>query len=106
MRTRTEEINVRLFKSEKNLIRRNAKKCGMNLSEYLRTLGTNAVVKEAPSEELMLAYQKVIALSDSIEWDSPYAHIADELEETGKLLLKAYHGKEDADGSHEDLGHS
>lgn len=34
MRNRTEEINVRVFKTEKNLIRRKARKCGMNMSEY------------------------------------------------------------------------
>ena len=50
MRNRTDEINVRVFKTEKNTIRRKAKKCGMNMSEYLRTLGTEAAVKEAPRE--------------------------------------------------------
>ena len=36
MRNRTEEINVRVYKTEKNTIRRKAKKkCGMNMSEYL-----------------------------------------------------------------------
>ena len=36
MRNRTEEINVRVFKTEKNLIRRKARKCGMNLfQDYL-----------------------------------------------------------------------
>ena len=59
MRTRTEEINVRVYKTEKNTIRRKAKKCGMNMSEYLRTLGTGTAVKEAPRRELMLAYQKI-----------------------------------------------
>ena len=37
MRNRTEEINVRVYKTEKNTIRRKAKKCSMNMSEYLRT---------------------------------------------------------------------
>ena len=55
MRNRTEEINVRVYKTEKNTIRRKAKKCGMNMSEYLRTLGPGTAVKEAPRRELMLA---------------------------------------------------
>jgi hypothetical protein len=59
MRNRTEEINVRVYKTEKNTIRRKAKKCGMNMSEYLRILGTGTAVKEAPRRELMLAYQKL-----------------------------------------------
>ena len=50
---------MRVYKTEKNTIRRKAKKCGMNMSEYLRTLGTGAVVREAPCRELMLAYQKL-----------------------------------------------
>ena len=65
MRNRTEEINVRVYKTEKNTIRRKAKKCGMNMSEYLRTLGTGAVVREAPRRELMLAYQKLTTLHDT-----------------------------------------
>ena len=32
MRNRTDEINVRVFKTEKNTIRRKAKKCGMNIT--------------------------------------------------------------------------
>ena len=39
MRNRTEEINVRVFKTEKNLIRRKARKCGMNMSEYQKMRG-------------------------------------------------------------------
>lgn len=66
MRNRTEEINVRVYKTEKNTIRRKAKKCGMNMSEYLRTLGTGTAVKEAPRRELMLAYQKLTTFHDSV----------------------------------------
>lgn len=50
---------MRVYKTEKNTIRRKAKKCGMNMSEYLRSLGTGAAVREAPHRELMLAYQKL-----------------------------------------------
>ena len=69
MRTRTEEINVRVYKTEKNTIRRKAKKCGMNMSEYLRTLGTGAAVREAPRWELMLAYQKLTTLHDTVRYE-------------------------------------
>ena len=67
MRNRTEEINVRVYKTEKNTIRRKAKKCGMNMSEYLRSLGTGAAVREAPRRELMLAYQKLTTLHDTVK---------------------------------------
>lgn len=51
MRNRTEEINVRVYKTEKNTIRRKAKKCGMNMSEYLRTLGTGTAVCQEKSAD-------------------------------------------------------
>ena len=99
MRNRTEEINVRVYKTEKNTIRRKAKKCGMNMSEYLRSLGTGAAVREAPRRELMLAYQKLTTLYELAMRDFDEA-----LTEIESLLLRAYHGKEDADGGDEDLG--
>lgn len=105
MRTRTEEINVRVYKTEKNTIRRKAKKCGMNMSEYLRSLGTGAAVREAPRRELMLAYQKLTRLHDGIRYEVSMAAFSDALTEIEDLLLKAYHGEEDeADGGDEDLG--
>lgn len=106
MRNRTEEINVRVFKTEKNLIRRKARKCGMNMSEYLRTLGTDTVVREAPKEELIQAYRKLTRLHDGIRYEVSMAAFSDALTEIEALLLQAYHGKEDADGGDEDLGDS
>jgi hypothetical protein len=103
VRRRTEEINVRVFKTEKNIIRRKAKKCGMNLSEYLRTLGTGSVVRETPREELMLAYQKLTKLHDSIRFEITMTKLSDAFSEIENLLLKAYRGEDD-DGSNENLG--
>ena len=105
MRNRTEEINVRVFKTEKNTIRRKAKKCGMNMSEYLRTLGTESTVKEAPHEELMQAYRKLTRLHDGIRYEVSMIAFSDALTEIEDLLLQAYYGNEvDADGGDEDLG--
>ncbi len=105
MRRRTEEINVRVFRNEKNLIRRKARRCGMNMSEYLRTLGTDTVIKEAPKEELMQAYRKLTRLHDGIRYDSSMAALSQTMAEIEDLLLQVYHGKEDnGDGSDEDLG--
>ena len=105
MRNRTEEINVRVFKTEKNLIRRKARKCGMNMSEYLRTLGTDTVVREAPKEELMQAYRKLTRLHDGIRYEVSMTAFSDALKEIEDLLLQAYHVEEDdANGGDEDLG--
>ena len=102
MRNRTEEINVRVYKTEKNTIRRKAKKCGMNMSEYLRSLGTGAAV--APRRERMLAYQKLTTLHDTVRYELAMRDFDEALTEIESLLLRAYHGKEDADGGDEDLG--
>ena len=106
MRKRTEEINVRVYPTEKKLIRRKAKKCGMTMSAYLRSLGTDAIVKEAPNQNLMLAYQKLLKLHDGIRFDVVMTYYSDALAEIEQLLLKAYRGKEDADGGNEDMGDS
>ena len=104
MRNRTEEINVRVYKTEKNTIRRKAKKCGMNMSEYLRSVGTGAAVREAPRRELMLAYQKLTTLHDTVRYELAMRDFNEALTEIESLLLRAYHGKEDGDGGDEDLG--
>ena len=105
MRNRTDEINVRVFKTEKNPTRRQAKKCGMTMAEYLRTLGTESVVKEAPREELMQAYRKLTKLHDGIRYEVAMSEFNDALTEIEGLLLKAYHGEEDdAGGGNENLG--
>lgn len=107
MRNRTGEINVRVFKTEKDTIRRKAKKCGMNMSEYLRTLGTESVVKEAPPAELMLAYRKLTKLHDGIHDEVSMVEFCDAFTEIEGLLLKAYHGEENgANGGDKDLGNS
>ena len=95
---------MRVYKTEKNTIRRKAKKCGMNMSEYLRILGTGAVVREAPRRELMLAYQKLTTLHDTVRYELAMRDFDEALTKIESLLLRAYHGKEDSDGGDEDLG--
>lgn len=90
---------MRVYKTEKNTIRRKAKKCGMNMSEYLRSLGTGAAVREAPRRELMLT-----TLHDTVRYELAMRDFDEALTEIESLLLRAYHGKEDADGGDKDLG--
>ena len=104
MRKRTEEINVRVYKTEKEMIRRKAARCGMSTSSYLRTLGAGANVKEAPSEALRKAYTEI---SDMITRLTPFedqAPLVNWLKEINQLLLEAYYGREDDDGSNKDMG--
>ena len=104
MRTRTQEINVRVFPTEKMLLTRKARKCGMNLSEYLRTVGKGATVHEAPKEELKEVWQIVNAVRDFYEGDPEMAPLYEDQCHAGDLLMTIYYGKEEQDGSDEDLG--
>ena len=104
MWNRTEETKSQVYNAEKNTSRRKAKKCVMNMQEDLRTLGTGTAVKEAPRRELMLAYQKLTTLHDTVRYELAMRDFDEALTEIESLLLRAYHGKEDADGGDEDLG--
>ena len=96
---------VRLSKTESRMLHNNAHLAGMPCSEYLRTLGTDTVVREAPKEKLMQAYRKLTRLHDGIRYEVSMAAFSDALTEIEDLLLQAYHGKEDdTDGGDEDLG--
>ncbi len=81
-----------------------ALKCGMNLSEYLRTVGSGAKVYEAPKEELREVWQIVSAVQTLYEGDPEMEPLYDELRRAGDLLMAVYFGKEEDDGGNEDLG--
>ena len=104
MRTRTQEINVRVFPTEKKLLERKARKCGMNLSEYLRTVGKGTKVHEAPKEELREVWQIVTAVRDFYESDPDSVRLCQAMSRAGDLLMAVYYGKEENDGGNEDLG--
>lgn len=104
MRTRTQEINVRVFPTEKMLLARKARKCGMNLSEYLRTVGKGATVHEAPKEELKEVWQIVTKIRDAYDGDPDFWSICKDMDRVSDLLMTIYYGKEETDGSNEDLG--
>lgn len=105
IRNRNEEINVRVTQAEKKTIRRKAAQCGKSMSEFLRALGTGAVIKEAPKEELRQAYLKLTDLHDRIRCQPGCEACHSALSETERLLLMAYHGEEaDSHGCYENMG--
>ena len=106
MRKRNQEINVRVYPTEKLLLARKAKRCGMNLSEYLRTVGKGVTVHEAPKEEVREAYLIVSKIRDFYEGDpDPYSvRLCQAMNRVSDLLMTVYYGKEENDGSNEDLG--
>jgi hypothetical protein len=106
MRERTSEINIRVYESEKEKIRRIAKKAGMNMSDYIRTVAVGKEVKSAPTEDFMLVYNLVKEIHDEFRWEVSFGNLNQKFEKIENSLLNLYNGKEgDALGSDENMGH-
>ncbi len=107
MRERTSEINVRVYESEKEKIKRIAKKAGMNMSDYIRTVAVGKEIKSAPTEGFMKVYNMVKEAHDPFRWeilmDGNKLNI--QLSEIEDALLDLYHGKGGgALGSNKNMG--
>ncbi|MEG2410135.1 MAG: hypothetical protein RSA96_04270 [Erysipelotrichaceae bacterium] len=75
MRQRTSEINIRIFKTEKEQIRRKINKAGMTMSDYLRNLALNKEIKTAPTEDFMSIYNLVKDIHDDFKWEVGYDNL-------------------------------
>ena len=64
MRNRTIGINVRVSENEKKKLQRNAKKCNLNLSSYLRKAGLQKEIYSMPDEELRKIYAGIVELKN------------------------------------------
>ena len=60
MRNRTIGINVRVTENEKKKLQRNAKKCNLNLSSYLRKSGLKKEIYSILDEELRKIYAGIV----------------------------------------------
>ena len=88
-RQRNLGINIRVTPAEKKKIVRNAKKCKLTVSEYLRQIAMNVEPKELPSDEIvqsLLRLQAMISLFERYSQSSTnensiriYREIADRL---------------------------
>lgn len=62
-RQRNLGINIRVTPQEKKKIERNARKCKLTVSEYLRQLAMNIEPKELPSEEILRSIMRLQNMS-------------------------------------------
>ena len=69
-RRRNLGINIRVTPAEKKKIERNAKKCKLNVSEYLRQIAMGIEPKELPSEEII---QSIMRLQSEVSLFEKYA---------------------------------
>ena len=70
-RQRNLGINIRVTPAEKKRIVRNAKRCKLSVSEYLRQIAMNVEPKELPADEIV---QSIMRLQAIVSLFEKYAH--------------------------------
>ena len=105
MRNRTIGINVRVSENEKQKLKRNAKKSGLNLSAYLRKCGLQQEIYAIPDENIYKIYTGIVELKNEF----PYLNNEEIEEKITKMqsdFLDIYNYKKDGDdnGNNENMG--
>ena len=104
MRERTQQINFRVTKTEKEKIHRKAKRCGMTDADYIRNCALDRKIMEIPREGLQIAYRKINSLIPYLEQYNDTQRELTVLKSVQEILLDLYRGKEvEDDGSDKDL---
>ena len=88
-RKRTTAIQVRVTEQEKRKLERQARRCGLSLSGYLRQVGVGKPAAVFPRQRLHALYQQVNALRDNLT-TQPMERTAAQLDELAGLILTAY----------------
>lgn len=88
-RKRTTAIQVRVTEQEKRRMERQAKRCGLSLSGYLRRVGAGKTAAAFPSQRFRDLYRQVNGLRENLT-DQPIERTAAQLDTLAGLLLSAY----------------
>ena len=96
-RKRTTAIQVRVTEQEKRKLERQAKRCGLSLSGYLRRVGTGKPAATFPSQRFHALYQQVNFLRDNLT-TQPMERTAAQLDELAGQILTAYTSEGTDDG--------
>ena len=97
-RKRTTAIQVRVTEQEKRRMERQAKRCGLSLSGYLRRVGAGKTASAFPSQRFRDLYRQVNSLRENLA-AQPIEQTAAQLDELAGQLLTAYtsEGVDDGD---------
>ncbi len=95
-RKRTTAIQVRVTEREKRKLERQAKRCGLSLSGYLRRVGAGKPAAVFPSQRFHALYQRVNFLRDNLT--QPMERTAAQLDELAGEILTAYTSEGTDDG--------
>lgn len=96
-RKRTTAIQVRVTEQEKRKLERQAKRCGLSLSGYLRRVGAGKPAAVFPRQRFHALYQQVNALRDNLTIQ-PVERTAAQLDELAGQILTAYTSEGTDDG--------
>ena len=88
-RKRTTAVQVRVTEQEKRRMERQAKRCGLSLSGYLRRAGVGTPVTAFPSQRFRDIYRQVNSLRRNLTTQS-IEQTAAQLDELAGQLLTAY----------------
>ena len=96
-RKRTTAIQVRVTEQEKQKLERQARRCGLSLSGYLRRVGTGKSAAVFPRQRFHALYQRVNFLRDNLT-TQPIERTAAQLDELAGEILNAYTSEGTDDG--------
>ncbi len=88
-RKRTTAIQVRVTEQEKRKLERQARRCGLSLSGYLRRVGAGKPATAFSRQRFQTLYQQVNALRDNLT-TQPVERTAAQLDELAGQILTAY----------------
>lgn len=93
MKEKKVEINIRLTENEKKKIQRNAKKCKLSLSAYLRKVGLKQEIYSVPDKEFYKIYLEISRLKNEIDTLSNIDEIKSKIERIKRYFLEIYNSK-------------
>ena len=96
-RKRTTAIQVRVTEQEKRKLERQARRCGLSLSGYLRQVGAGKPAAAFPRPRFQTLYQQINILRDNLT-TQPMERTAAQLDELAGQILTAYTSEGTDDG--------
>lgn len=103
-RKRTTAIQVRVTEQEKCQMERQARRCGLSLSGYLRRVGSGKAAAASPRQRFRDLYRQVNGLRENLNAQT-MEQTAAKLDELAGQLLTAYTSEETNNGDHKNLAH-
>lgn len=93
MKQEQTKINLRVTENEKIKLQRNARKCNLSLSAYLRKVGLNKEIYSVPDKEFYKIYLALSNLKNELTNYTTIDEIKSKLEQIKIQFLEIYNSK-------------